>query len=285
MARLGASKKKKSPSDTELSQFKKELKRVSEQLESRDRELEQRNAELRQAVEQQTATSEILRVIASSPTELQPVLDTLLAKAVKLSGATKGHLRQIDGEFLRVVAHFGETTEQIALYHSRPVPAVPERSGGRSLIEKRPIHILDVQAEENVSEIARQTGERTRLAVPLLREGTAIGTITIWRDFVEPFTESQIELVKTFADQAVIAIENVRLFQELNESLEQQTATSEILGVIASSPTDIQPVLDTIAENAARVCGSYDAVIRLVEGSVLRLAAHQGPIPFSFAPS
>src|SRR5262245_33431111 len=278
MARLGASKKKKSPRATQLSQLKKELKRVNEQLESRDRKLAE-------ALDQQTATSEILRVIASSPTELQPVLDTLLAKAVKLSGATKGHLRQIDGEFLRVVAHFGETTEQIALYHSRPVPAVPQRSGGRALIEKRPIHILDVQAEENVSEIARQTGERTRLAVPLLREGTAIGTITIWRDFVEPFTESQIELVKTFADQAVIAIENVRLFQELNESLEQQTATSEILGVIASSPTDIQPVLDTIAENAARVCGSYDAVIRLVEGSVLRLAAHQGPIPFSFAPS
>src|SRR5215831_13119297 len=265
MARLGAPKKKKSPRATELSELKKELKRVTEQLESRDRELAE-------ALDQQTATSEILRVIASSPTELQPVLDTLLAKAVKLSGATKGHLRQIDGEFLRVVAHFGETTEQIALYHSRPVPAVPERSGGRSLTEKRPIHILDVQAEENVSEIARQTGERTRLAVPLLREGTAIGTITIWRDFVEPFTESQIELVKTFADQAVIAIENVRLFQELKESLEQQTATSEILRVITSSPTDLQPVLNAIAESAARLCSAKDAVIRLLEGNVLRMA-------------
>ena len=243
-------------------------------------ELQARNRDLTEALEQQTATGEVLRVIASSPTELQPVLDTLLANAVRLSGATKGHVRQVDGEFLRVVAHFGETAEQIALYHRFPVPAVPERSvGARALIEKKPIHVLDVQAEGNVSQVARQTGERTRLAVPLLREGTAIGTITIWRDFVEAFTERQIDLVKTFADQAVIAIENVRLFQELTEALEQQTATSEILGVIASSPTDIQPVLDTVVENAARVCGANDAVIRLVEENLLRAAAHYGPVP------
>ena len=149
-------------------------------------ELQARNRDLTEALEQQTATGEVLRVIASSPTELQPVLDTLLANAVRLSGATKGHVRQVDGEFLRVVAHFGETAEQIALYHRFPVPAVPETSvGARALIEKKPIHVLDVQAEGNVSQVARQTGERTRLAVPLLREGTAIGTITIWRDFVE----------------------------------------------------------------------------------------------------
>ena len=121
--------------------------------------------------------------------------------------------------------------------------------------------------------LARQMGTRTMLAVPLLREETNIGSLTIWRDFVEPFTERQIELVKTFADQAVIAIENVRLFQELKESLEQQTATSEILGVIASSPTDIQPVLDAVAENAARLCEAKDAVIWRVDGDMLHRMA------------
>ena len=251
------------------------------------KELQERNSELREALEHQTATGEVLRVIASSPTELQPVLDTLIANAVKLSGATKGHVRQYDGKFLQVVAHFGETPEEIARYRSRPIPAVPERSvGARALIEKRAIHVLDVQAEDYVSDTARQSGERTRLAVPLLREGAAIGTITIWRDFVEPFTERQIELVKTFADQAVIAIENVRLFKELQESnrdlteaLEQQTATSEILGVIAGSPTDLQPVLDAIAQRSARVCGSDDATIRLLDGDEYFLAAHFGTIP------
>ena len=133
---------------------------------------------------------------------------------------------------------------------------------GRALVERRPVHVLDVQMEpEPNASLARQIGARTLLAVPLLREGTAIGTITIWgRDVVEAFTDRQVELVKTFADQAVIAIENVRLFTELEtrnrqltEALEQQTATSEILQVIASSPTDIQPVLDTVIANAVKL--------------------------------
>ena len=128
----------------------------------------------------------------------------------------------------------------------------------------------------------RLTNSRSVLAAPLLCDGLPIGALVLTRYEVRPFSEREIALVKTFADQAVIAIENVRLFQELKESLEQQTATSEILGVIASSPTDIQPVLDTIAENAARVCGSYDAVIRLVEGNMLRLAAHYGPVDPGF---
>ena len=126
--------------------------------------------------------------------------------------------------------------------------------------------------------MSAQTGARTALAIPLLREDTRSEFCTIWRDVVEPFNDRQIELVKTFADQAVVAIENVRLFQELKESLEQQTATSEILGVIASSPTDIQPVLDAVAENAARLCEATDAQIRLVVGDVTRLKASFGTL-------
>ena len=225
-------------------------------------EQQARNRDLTEALEQQTATGEVLRVIASSPTELQPVLDTLIANAVKLSGATKGHIRQVDGDFYRVVAHYGESLERISFLRSNPLPASPDMPIGRALVERRPIHILDGLLEpEPLASFSRQTGVRTLLATPLLREGTPIGGIIIWRDVVEPFTERQIELVKTFADQAVIAIENVRLFQELKESLEQQTATSEILGVIASSPTDIQPVLDTVAESAARLCEANDAQI------------------------
>ena len=177
-------------------------------------EQQARNRDLTEALEQQTATGEVLRVIASSPTELQPVLDTLIANAVKLSGATKGHVRQVDGEFYRVVAHYGESLERISFLRANPLPASPDMPIGRALVERRPIHILDGLLEpEPLASFSRQTGVRTLLATPLLREGTPIGGIIIWRDIVEPFTERQIELVKTFADQAVIAIENVRLVQ------------------------------------------------------------------------
>ena len=241
------------------------------------KELQERNRDLTEALEQQTATSEVLRVIASSPTEIQPVLDTLLANAVKLSGATKGHVRQVDGEFYRVVAHYGETGDRVSFLRANPLPASPDTPLGRALVKRSPVHILDVQSEAGPhTSLARQTGARTMLATPLLREGTPIGGIIIWREFVEPFIDRQIELVKTFADQAVIAIENVRLFQELKESLEQQTATSQILGVIASSPTDIQPVLDVVAENAARLCDSSDAQIFRVDDDVVRKVASYG---------
>jgi GAF domain-containing protein len=239
--------------------------------------------ELKQSLEQQTATSDVLRVIAGSPTELQPVLDAVTESAVKLAGAKRGHIRQYDGEFLRLVASYGESPEQLAVFQAPVRPTVESRSG-RAFLERRSIHDLDAQVERHL--MAAQTGARTSLAVPLLREDTPIGVFTIWRDVVEPFSDRQIELVRTFADQAVVAIQNVRLFKELQErnaalreALEHQTATAEVLGIISRSPTDVQPVLDAVVESAARICGIDDVVLRLREGSAMVPSAHIGSIP------
>src|SRR4030095_11031418 len=148
--------------------------------------------------------------------------------------------------------------------------------GGRTIIDRRTIHVDDVAAEIDTEypearPLHQVAGSRTVLGTPLLRQGEPIGSIVIRRTEVQPITDKHIKLLNTFAQQAVIAIENARLFQELKESLEQQTATSEILGVIASSPTDIQPVLDVVAKNAARLCGTPDANIMQVDGDMLRV--------------
>ncbi len=227
-------------------------------------------------MEQQTATSEILGVIASSPTDIQPVLDVVAENAARLCDATDAAIIRVEGESLKAVANYGSLSAASDPPFDRfSIPA-------RAIIDRQTIHIHDLAAvpeDELRARFARSLGVRTVLATPLLREDVSIGSILIRRTEVRPFSEKQVALLKTFAAQAVIAIENVRLFQELKESLEQQTATSEILGVIASSPTEVQPVLDAIARNAARVCGSDDATIRLLEGEEMIPAAHFGSIP------
>jgi GAF domain-containing protein len=236
--------------------------------------------ELKESLEQQTATSEILRVIATSPTEIQPVLDVLAESAARLCAATDAQIIRVEGDYVRSVASYGampaRRPDERTLISRTQAPL-------RAIVDRHTIHVHDLAAEIETefpdSKLPQQRfGTRTLLCAPLMREGTALGAILIRRTEVRPFSEKQIKLLETFADQAVIAIENVRLFNELKESLEQQTATSEILGVIASSPTDIQPVLDTIAKNAASVAGSYDAMIRLVDGNMLRRVAHHGPV-------
>src|SRR5262249_19135111 len=241
--------------------------------------------ELKESLEQQTATSEILGVIASSPTDIQPVLDVVAENAARLCESLDAQIFRVEGDALHIVASYG------------PLPAVPlpiNRGSvtGRAVVDREAVHVHDLEAESEEefpeSKKASRGGSstRTRLAVPLVREGVAIGAISVRRMEVNPFADKQIALLRTFADQAVIAIENVRLFQEiqernaeLREALEHQTATAEVLGIISRSPTDVQPVLDSIVESTARVCGIDDAMLRLHEGNIMVPRAHFGPVP------
>jgi two-component system NtrC family sensor kinase len=252
---------------------------------------------LDESLEREAATSDILRMIARSPTDLQPVLDAIAERGARLCEAEDAAIFRVDGNILRVAAHFGPIPMADAVgggsvFH-RGTPA------GRAVIDRQTIHVHDLRAAETEFPGAKTRGIamglRTVLDTPLLRQGIAIGAIHIRRREVRPFSDRQIKLLEVFADQAVIAIENARLFQELThktadletansellEALEQQTATSEILRVIASSPTDIQPVLDVVAESAARLCDATNAQIFRFDGNVLRLVANYGGLSAS----
>jgi len=249
-----------------------------------EQKVEARTRELSEALEQQTATSEILRVISSSPTDVQPVFDVIVERAVRLCGARFGRLYRYDGALVHMVASHGLSAVGLGeVQQVFPRPAGDDTIAGQVILTRQPIFIGDIQREGGVPPLSRRMiealGTRSQVSIPMLRAGEPIGAMTVGWSEPEAFNEQQIALLKTFADQAVIAIENVRLFQELTEALEQQTATSEILGVIASSPTDIQPVLDVVAENAARLCDATDAVIHRIDGDQLRPVANYGPLP------
>ena len=242
--------------------------------------------ELRESLQQQTATADVLKAISRSTFDLQIVLDTLVELAAKLCEADQAAISQLKGSVYRPVANYGYTAEVWQLLQA-------SETGGpanRAILERATVHIRDVVADPEASGLKFQgaTGTRTTLSVPLLREGMPIGALTLHRRTVKPFTDKQIELVETFADQAVIAIENVRLFdevqartKELTESLEQQTATSEVLQVISSSPGELAPVFETILENAARVCEAKFGNLLLYDGSAFRIVAfHNTPSAF-----
>jgi len=273
-------------------EFNRMTERLQESYTGLERKVEERTRDLRESLEQQTATSEILRVISSSPTNLGPVFDKILGNATRLCDAQLGALFLYDGEAFKAETLLGTTPEFADYLHRGPIRPGPNTGLARLVRELQPIHIPDVTAEPLYRErdplrMATADLERVRtwLAVPLLKEQTLIGAIAIYRREVRPFSDKQIELVKIFTDQAVIAIENVRLFKELEErnkslteALEQQTATSEILRVISSSPTDLQPVLDAVAENAGHLCGGDAVGILRVDGNGLRLGAAWGPL-------
>jgi two-component system, NtrC family, sensor kinase len=253
------------------------------------RELADVHAGLTEALEQQTATSEILRVISGSPTDLQPVFDAIIRSAVRLCHGLVGGLYRFDGGLMDLVSHHNVTPEALEIQR-RMLPTRPHRGilAARAILDRAVVNIPDVHAdpESQVKEYARATGFRSTLAVPMLREGTPIGAISVGKVEAGPFSDRQIALLKTFADQAVIAIENVRLFQELQvrnrdltEALAQQTAISDILRVISSAPTGLQPVLEAVLDNAARLCNATDAHIFRIHADVLRLVASFGSHP------
>jgi DNA-binding response OmpR family regulator len=253
-----------------------ERKRLHDQVTARTRELSE-------ALEQQTATSEVLQIVSSSPGELEPVFQAMLESAVRICEANFGNLFLFEGNTFRIVALQSAPPAWAERWQRDPVLSIPDKSEiplARLARTKELVHISDLRAEQSYIErdypivaLIELAGARTYLAVPMLKENELVGAVAIYRQEVRPFTEKQIELVQNFAAQAVIAIENTRLLNELRESLQQQTATSEVLQVISRSPGELEPVFETMLANAARLCDAKFGVLNLYDGDAFRTVA------------
>jgi GAF domain-containing protein/HAMP domain-containing protein len=238
--------------------------------------------ETREALERQMAMSEILRVISRSPTDVQPVFDTIASAALRLCEATSALVFTFDGELIHLAANANLDPAYASMWREAfPRPPSRDTASTRAVLTASVVMIPDVldDPDYRIGPTAAGTGFRSALAVPLVRDDKPIGVIGVGRSEPGAFAAHQISLLQTFADQAVIAIENVRLFNETKEALEQQTAVAEILRVISSSPTDVQPVLDAIADRAVRHCDASAASIYLLDGNALRHLASRGPSP------
>jgi len=249
-------------------------------------DLDQRNRELSEALEQQTATAEVLRVIASSPTDLDLVLQAIVASAERLTDAATSVLWRVEGNVLRGAASTMMNRFPGILQSERPID--PSSPIGQAALERRTVRVEDYAAlgpglHPDSVEAQQRVGFRSFVATPLLRDRDVIGVLVVFRLEVRPFSDEHVALLQTFADQAVIAIENARLFSELeqrnadlSETLAQQTATADILRAIALSPTDAQPVIETIAETAGRLSQSTDVWLNIAEGEHIRVVAGYG---------
>jgi signal transduction histidine kinase/DNA-binding response OmpR family regulator/CHASE3 domain sensor protein len=248
-------------SSDEIGQLADTFNRMTIQLQQRTSELELRNHDLREALEQQTATNELLKVISRSAFDLDPILLSVIETTARLCGATKGHIYRFDGEIARAIAHYNVSTEMRQFLEEHPVRPTLESTVGRSLLERQTIQIRDVQADPNYS-YAAHMGVRTTLAVPMIRQGDLFGVIVIWRDEVQLFTDRQVELVENFANQAVIAIENTRLFQELEKRSRELARSVDQLGALAevgravNSNLDLDEVLTNIVTRSQELAES-----------------------------
>ena len=262
-------------------QFNDMAGRLQESYANLEHKVEVRTQELTELLEQQTATADVLQVISRSTFDLKTVLSTLVESAARLCLADQAALFLRDGEVYRLATTYGFASDAVENFAERPLSVDRTSMTGRVALTGEVIHVHDVLAdpEYQATDYQQAFGYRTNLGVPLLRDGTTIGVFALVRREVKPFTDKQIELVTTFADQAVIAIENARLLSELRELLEQQTATSEVLKVISSSPGDLQPVFSTMLENAVRICGaSFGTMLLFEEGGLQRrVAMHNVP--------
>src|SRR5580700_6182001 len=238
-----------------------------------------------EALEQLSAASEVLRVVSSSPGDLKPVFEAILEKATRICEANFGILFRLDDGVVHVGATLGVPLALAKFMQGVRKPG-PHTATARAMRTGQVIHILDVREERGYREGdpmlvfgADKVGIRTLLAAPILKDKVPIGSIGIYRTEVRPFTDKQIELLRNFAAQAVIAIENTRLLNELRQSLEQQTATAEVLGVISSSPGELEPVFNAMLENAVRICDAKFGVLQLHENGRFRNAAMFNPPP------
>ena len=236
--------------------------------------------ETKEGLEQQTAISEILRTISSSPTDVKPVLEAIADRAVALCGASAASIHLTDGNVLRHVASKGESPEEADATALLPISR--DSLSGRAVLEHKTLHVHDIldQASEYPvgAEISRRIGNRTLLVTPLYREGQPFGTIILRRKEVRPFSEREIALLKTFGDQAAIALENVRLFNETKEALDQQRASGEVLAAISNSIADTKPVFETILASCERLFAGKVAVIDVLgEDGLVHLGAYHGP--------
>ena len=260
--------------------------RLFTELQEKNRALTEAHAQMTEALEQQTATSEVLKVISRSTFDLQPVLDTLIENATKLCDAPYGALFRLDGEMLHVGALYHASPELTEVWQRGALRPGRDTCAGRVALTHRTVQILDVldDPEYQPFRAQRVAGARTVVGVPMLREGSLIGVIVIWRTEVRAFTDKHIELVTTFADQAVIAIENVRLFtelqarnHELTAAFEREAASADLLRIIAASPTDLTPVFESILDRALILCGATVGGVLRYDGGLISLATAKGP--------